>query len=173
MCDNCCDDMQSEPVRRLEDEINLRYGHYLFGKGEYDEGLAQMGMSSSSNPVMLLHLFPSLASPNLLQPVSHLLPGSLHLQHAFCSTLSVTWDFWAVQFLQRGSATWLLQYGLCSALSASVHPTLCFLQHGFCGTFSVTCLLHHRTCGTVSAAYFLQLGSYSRAHLNCKPAEHI
>lgn len=89
--------MQSEPVRRLEDELNLRYGHYLFGKGEYDEGLAQMGMSSSSNPVMLLHLFPSLASPNLLQPVSHLLPGDPPLQHAFCSALSVT-CFCVVQF---------------------------------------------------------------------------
>lgn len=74
--------VQSEPDMLLEDEIHQRYGHHLFGKGEYDEGLAQMGMSSSSNPVTLLHLFPSLASPNLLQPVSHLLPGDPHLPAA-------------------------------------------------------------------------------------------
>ncbi|KAL0024599.1 hypothetical protein WJX77_001647 [Trebouxia sp. C0004] len=68
-------DSQTEPNRQLEDGIHIRYGHHLFGRGDFDEGLAQMGMSSSSNPVTLLHLFPSLASPALLQPVSHLVPG--------------------------------------------------------------------------------------------------
>ncbi|KAA6422986.1 MAG: vam6 Vps39 isoform X1 [Trebouxia sp. A1-2] len=68
-------DSQTEPNRLLKDGIHIRYGHHLFGRGEFDEGLAQMGMTSSSNPVTLLHLFPSLASPALLQPVSHLVPG--------------------------------------------------------------------------------------------------
>ena len=75
--------MQTEPNRQLEDGIHIRYGHHLFGRGEFDEGLGQMGMSSTSNPVTLLHLFPSLASPALLQPVSHLVQGthSLHCMH--------------------------------------------------------------------------------------------
>jgi len=72
--------MQTEPNRQLEDGIHIRYGHHLFGRGEFDEGLAQMGMSSTSNPVTLLHLFPSLASPALLHPVSHLVPGT----HSMC-----------------------------------------------------------------------------------------
>lgn len=116
-----CTHVQSEPVRRLGDEINLRYGHYLFGKGEYDEGLAQMGMSSSSNPVMLLHLFPSLASPNLLQPVSHLLPGDLHLRHASSSTLPVTW------FVRRCNpfCIMVLQYGFCKMVSAAASYLVC------------------------------------------------
>ena len=32
-------------------------------------------MSSGSNAISLLHLFPSLASPGLLQPLMHLTPG--------------------------------------------------------------------------------------------------
>ena len=73
--------LQTTPPTQLEDEIHIRYGHSLFGKGEYDEGLAQLGMSSSSNPVTLLLLFPSLASPSLLQPISHLTPGN---ESTFC-----------------------------------------------------------------------------------------
>lgn len=67
--------LQAEPHKQLEDEIHIRFGHHLLGRGEVDEGLAQLSMASSSNPVTLLHLFPSLAAPSLLQPLSHLAPG--------------------------------------------------------------------------------------------------
>ena len=44
----------------LEDRLRLMYGHYLFGLGEYDEGMAQFALCSTTDPLLLLRFFPSL-----------------------------------------------------------------------------------------------------------------
>lgn len=67
--------MQAKQRNQLEAELHVQYGHHLFGEGDFEEALAQLGMSSGSNAISLLHLFPSLASPGLLQPLMHLTPG--------------------------------------------------------------------------------------------------
>ena len=67
--------LQAKQRNHLEAELHVQYGHHLFGEGDFEEALAQLGMSSGSNAISLLHLFPSLASPSLLQPLMHLTPG--------------------------------------------------------------------------------------------------
>ncbi|BDA43540.1 Vam6/Vps39-like protein [Coccomyxa sp. Obi] len=59
----------SQAKRRLSDTLHVRYGHHLFAHGEYDEAMAHFGMCSSASPVVLLRLFPSLASPAMLEPL--------------------------------------------------------------------------------------------------------
>lgn len=68
--------VQAKQRNKLEAELHMRYGHHLFAEGDFEESLAQLGMSSGSNAISLLHLFPSLASPAFLQPMLHLTPGA-------------------------------------------------------------------------------------------------
>ena len=60
---------------QLEDMLHTSYAHHLFARGEYEEAMAQVGMCSYSNPIVLLRLFPSLASREMLEPVAHQVPG--------------------------------------------------------------------------------------------------
>ena len=58
--------------RAILDDIHLRFGYALCGKGEVEEGLAHLALDSRASPVTLLRLFPDLAPQALLEP---LLPG--------------------------------------------------------------------------------------------------
>lgn len=69
--------MQAKQRNKLEAELHVQYGHHLYAAGDFEEAFAQLGMSSGSNAISLLHLFPSLASPALLHPMLHLAPGTL------------------------------------------------------------------------------------------------
>ena len=64
---------QVEERRRLNDQLHRRYGHAQFAGGEYEEAMAHFGMCSDASPVVLLRLFPSLVSPETLEP---LIPGA-------------------------------------------------------------------------------------------------
>jgi hypothetical protein len=61
----------------LGDELHVRYGYRLFADDEVEQALAQFGMCSASNPLVLLRLFPSLAPRRLLAPVAPLFSGAL------------------------------------------------------------------------------------------------
>ena len=60
---------QVEERRELNDQLHRRYGHCQFSNGEYEEAMAHFGMCSDASPVVLLRLFPSLVSPETLQPL--------------------------------------------------------------------------------------------------------
>ncbi len=66
---------QAEARRTLNDTLHIQYGHHLFASKEYDEAMAHFGMCSSASPVVLLRLFPSLASPAMLEPLLHTVAG--------------------------------------------------------------------------------------------------
>lgn len=73
--------VQSQERVALDDMLHTCYGQHLFGEGHYDEAMAQFGMCSYSNPVVLLRLFPSLACADLLEPVEHLAAGMRVTSH--------------------------------------------------------------------------------------------
>ena len=61
----------------LNDRLHIRYGHQLYGQGEFEEALGHLSMVSYPNPVILLRLFPSLAPETLLQPLLPSIAGDL------------------------------------------------------------------------------------------------
>lgn len=71
----CGAHLQGGGRTQLEDMLHTSYAHHLFARGEYEEAMAQFGMCSYSNPIVLLRLFPSLASWEMLEPVAHQVPG--------------------------------------------------------------------------------------------------
>ena len=70
---------QVEERRRLNDQLHRRYGHAQFAGGEYEEAMAHFGMCSDASPVVLLRLFPSLVSPETLEPLIPSAPGTPHV----------------------------------------------------------------------------------------------
>ena len=70
---------QVEERRRLNDQLHRRYGHAQFAGGEYEEAMAHFGMCSDASPVVLLRLFPSLVSPETLEPLIPSAPGMPHV----------------------------------------------------------------------------------------------
>lgn len=70
--------MQAEERREVQNELHTRYGYCLFAEGEFDDAMAHFGMCSNANPLVLLHLFPSLAAPRLLQPLEETISGVPH-----------------------------------------------------------------------------------------------
>lgn len=56
--------------------LHTQYGHHLFAKGDFEEALAHFGMCSHANPVVLLRLFPSLVSRQLLDPLLPTVSGA-------------------------------------------------------------------------------------------------
>ena len=69
--------MQEEERRKLNDQLHRRYGHSQFASGEYEEAMAHFGMCSDASPVVLLRLFPSLASSKTLEPLLPDAPGAV------------------------------------------------------------------------------------------------
>ena len=51
------------------DDVHLRFGYALCGRGEVEEGLAHLALCSNASPVALLRLFPDLAPADLLEPL--------------------------------------------------------------------------------------------------------
>ena len=70
---------QVEERRRLNDQLHRRYGHAQFAGGEYEEAMAHFGMCSDASPIVLLRLFPSLVSPETLEPLIPDASGSPHV----------------------------------------------------------------------------------------------
>jgi hypothetical protein len=67
---------QAAARQRLHDEIHLRYGQQLFGRGRYEEALAHFGQSSLAGPAQLLALFPSLVPRRLLEAAAQAAGGA-------------------------------------------------------------------------------------------------
>ena len=70
---------QVEERRRLNDRLHRRYGHAQFAGGEYEQAMAHFGMCSDASPVVLLRLFPSLVSPETVEPLIPSAPGTPHV----------------------------------------------------------------------------------------------
>ena len=51
----------------------MRYGYHLFAAGDINQGMAQIGISASASPLVLLNLLPSLTPPSVLEPLELLL----------------------------------------------------------------------------------------------------
>lgn len=76
--------LQAVERRDTVDMLRIRLGHQEFAQGDFGEAMAQFGMCSDANPVLLLNLFPSLASQQLLEPLQATVqgkPGSLSEHH--------------------------------------------------------------------------------------------
>lgn len=57
--------------------MHTRLGYQLFAESEFDEAMAHFGMCSDASPVVLLHLFPSLAPPHLIQALEGTISGGI------------------------------------------------------------------------------------------------
>ncbi len=69
---------QGDERRRLGDQLHRRYVHAQFACGGYEEAMAHFGMCSDASPIVLLRLFPSLVSPETLEPLIPSAPGTPH-----------------------------------------------------------------------------------------------
>ena len=88
---------QVEERRQLNDQLHRRYGHAQFAGGEYEEAMAHFGMCSDASPIVLLRLFPSLVSPETLEPLIPSAPGTPHV----CTEVLSLW----LAFHDAGSST--------------------------------------------------------------------
>lgn len=58
---------------KLEEALRVRYGYLLFASEDINQGMAQIGISASASPLVLLNLLPSLTPPSVLEPLELLL----------------------------------------------------------------------------------------------------
>ncbi|KAK9866881.1 hypothetical protein WJX84_002836 [Apatococcus fuscideae] len=58
---------------KLEEALRVRYGYHLFASDDINQGMAQIGISASASPLVLLNLLPSLTPPSVLEPLELLL----------------------------------------------------------------------------------------------------
>ncbi len=65
--------LQAATKHKLEEALRVRYGYHLFAAGDIHQGMAQIGISASASPLVLLNLLPSLTPPAVLEPLELLL----------------------------------------------------------------------------------------------------
>ena len=65
--------LQATLQLKLEEALRVRYGYLLFASEDINQGMAQIGISASASPLVLLNLLPSLTPPSVLEPLELLL----------------------------------------------------------------------------------------------------
>ena len=68
--------MQAREQKALTDSLHIQYGHHLFDQGDHEGAYSHFAMCSYANPVILLKLFPSLASETLIASLLPSLAGT-------------------------------------------------------------------------------------------------
>ena len=66
-------DLQASTGHKLEEALRVRYGYHLFASEDIHQAMAQIGISASASPLVLLNLLPSLTPPSVLEPLELLL----------------------------------------------------------------------------------------------------
>lgn len=65
--------LQAGARHKLEEALRVRYGYHLFASEDIHQAMAQIGISASASPLVLLNLLPSLTPPSVLEPLELLL----------------------------------------------------------------------------------------------------